>query len=174
MQLQVWKPANGWRAFGGEVGVIVLGVIIALLFGAAANEIGWRIEVAKAREQIRDELSFNFELLERKERRASCVAKQRDAIGAIMAEASRTRRLPPLGGINAATIAYWPRGIWETQLAAQTIAHYPARDAAGLNRVYGRFQAVAEADAVEQQAWDVLSMLVGPGRALDADTEGRL
>jgi hypothetical protein len=39
MQLQVWKPANGWRAFGGEVGVIVLGVIIALLFGAAANEI---------------------------------------------------------------------------------------------------------------------------------------
>jgi hypothetical protein len=118
MRLQVWKPANGWRAFGGEVGVIVLGVIIALLFGAAANEIGWRIEVAKAREQIRDELSFNFELLERKERRAACIAKQLNEIGALMAEASRTRRLPPLGGMNVATIAYWPRGIWESPATA--------------------------------------------------------
>jgi hypothetical protein len=42
---------------------VVLGVVIAILLGAVANEIGWRLEVAKAREQIRDELSFNFALL---------------------------------------------------------------------------------------------------------------
>jgi hypothetical protein len=174
MHFPTWRPVNGWRAFAGEVGIIVLGVVIALLLGAMANEIGWRIEVAKAREQIRDELSFNFELLDRKERRARCVAKQLDEIGALMVEASRTRRLPPLGGINGAATTFWPRGILESQMAAQTMAHYPAREAAGLNRVYRRFQALAEADAVEQQAWDVLSMLKGPGRALDADTEGKL
>jgi large-conductance mechanosensitive channel len=27
------KPLHGWRAFAGEVGIIVLGVLIALAFG---------------------------------------------------------------------------------------------------------------------------------------------
>jgi hypothetical protein len=172
--LRVWKPINGWRAFVGEVGVIVLGVLIALILGAMANEIGWRIEVAKAREQIRDEISFNFTLLGMHERDAPCVAQRLDKIGEIMIEASRTGRLPPLAPLGTAPTALWPRGIWESQLAGQTITHYPTREAAGLSRIYRRFEAISEADRDTQHAWDVLAMLVGPGRRLDPDSEGRL
>lgn len=172
--MRVWQPINGWRAFAGEVGVIVLGVLIALVLGAIANEVGWRFEVAKARAQIRDEISLNFSLLGIHEKAAPCVAQRLDTIGAIMAEASRTGKLPPLAPLGSAPAALWPRGIWESQLAAQTIAHYPAREAAGLSRVYRRFQAFAENDSETQDAWDVLSMLAGPGRRLDPESEGRL
>jgi hypothetical protein len=172
--MRVWQPMNGWRAFAGEVGVIVLGVLIALVLGAMANEVGWRFEVAKARVQIRDEISFNFALLALHERDVPCVAQRLDAIGGIMAEASRTGRLPPLATLRGAPVALWPRGIWESQLAAQTITHYPANETAGLSRIYRRFEAFAEQDRETQLAWDELSMLAGPGRRLDPDSEGRL
>ena len=37
MHVHLPKPLHGWRAFAGEVGIIVLGVIIALAFGQAAQ-----------------------------------------------------------------------------------------------------------------------------------------
>jgi hypothetical protein len=91
-----------------------------------------------------------------------------------MAEASRTRRLPPVSGLNVAGTYFWPRGIWESQLAAQTISHYPPKEAAGLNRVYRRFEAYAAADQRAQEAWSVLAMLIGPGRELDPGSEAML
>lgn len=36
MHLKLPKPLHGWRAFAGEVGIVVLGVILALAFGEAA------------------------------------------------------------------------------------------------------------------------------------------
>jgi len=36
MHIPLPKPLHGWRAFVGEVGIIVLGVLIALAFGQLA------------------------------------------------------------------------------------------------------------------------------------------
>src|SRR6185437_14144188 len=56
MQIQLPKPLHGWRAFAGEVGVIVLGVVIALGAQEAAEALQWRSETATLRENLHREI----------------------------------------------------------------------------------------------------------------------
>ncbi len=51
------KPTHGWRAFVGEVGIIVLGVLIALAAEQTAQAIEWRHKVVAAEEAMRLELA---------------------------------------------------------------------------------------------------------------------
>jgi hypothetical protein len=51
------KPLHGWRAFMGEVGVIVLGVLIALAFGQIVDGWQWRNKVSHAEAAMRLELA---------------------------------------------------------------------------------------------------------------------
>ena len=49
MHVQLPKPLHGWRAFVGEVGIIVIGVLIALGAQQIAETIHWRFETAQLR-----------------------------------------------------------------------------------------------------------------------------
>jgi len=50
MQFHVPKPLHGWREFAGEVGIIVLGVLIALGFGQLAQAFHDRASANEARD----------------------------------------------------------------------------------------------------------------------------
>ena len=54
---QLPTPLHGWRAFAGEVGVVVLGVAIALGAGQLAEAINWRMQVSDARGALGTELA---------------------------------------------------------------------------------------------------------------------
>ena len=56
MHVQIPKPLHGWRAFAGEVGVIVLGVLIALGAQQVAQDIDWRNKVGAAVTDMNNEL----------------------------------------------------------------------------------------------------------------------
>ena len=57
MHVRVPKPLHGWRAFVGEVGIIVLGVLIALALGQLADAWQWRDKVSHAEAAMRLELA---------------------------------------------------------------------------------------------------------------------
>ena len=57
MQVHLPKPLHGWRAFVGEVGIIVLGVLIALAFGQLVDAWQWRDKVSHAEAAMRLELA---------------------------------------------------------------------------------------------------------------------
>jgi len=50
MTLDLLKPLPGWRAFLGEVGIIVLGVLVALAIGEVADDLRWD---ARAKDTVR-------------------------------------------------------------------------------------------------------------------------
>ena len=54
------KPMHGWRAFWGEVGIIVLGVLIALGAQQLVETFQWRREVAGFRDSLREEIAVNL------------------------------------------------------------------------------------------------------------------
>lgn len=56
MHLHLPKPLHGWRAFAGEVGVIVLGVLIALAAQQLMESLGWRQKVDAAVADMNNEL----------------------------------------------------------------------------------------------------------------------
>src|SRR3954447_3013180 len=56
MHVDLPKPLHGWRAFAGEVGVIVLGVLIALGAQQMAENWDWRQKVEAAVADMNNEL----------------------------------------------------------------------------------------------------------------------
>ena len=58
MRIQLPKPLHGWREFAGEVGVIVLGVLIALGLGEFAQAWNDRSNTRDARDAIRARMLF--------------------------------------------------------------------------------------------------------------------
>jgi hypothetical protein len=57
MHVHLPKPLHGWRAFVGEVGIIVVGVLIALGAEQLAEGIHERCELAHLRDALRSELA---------------------------------------------------------------------------------------------------------------------
>lgn len=57
MHVHLPKPLHGWREFAGEVGIIVIGVLIALTFEQVAEAAHWRSLVADSEAAMRKELS---------------------------------------------------------------------------------------------------------------------
>jgi hypothetical protein len=61
MHVHLPKPLHGWRAFAGEVGIIVLGVLIALGFEQIVVQWQWRQELGDTRRAIGDEIGISAE-----------------------------------------------------------------------------------------------------------------
>jgi hypothetical protein len=59
MHFHLPKPLHGWREFAGEVGIIVLGVLIALAADALIERSSWRAKVNLADANMRVEIERN-------------------------------------------------------------------------------------------------------------------
>jgi hypothetical protein len=56
MHFHLPKPLHGWRQFFGEVGIIVIGVLIALGAEEVAEAVHWRFETTQLRESLHREI----------------------------------------------------------------------------------------------------------------------
>ena len=67
MQFHLPKPIHGWREFAGEVGIIVIGVLIALGAQQVVEAANWRDKVASAKRsidfEINDQLDYSQEVI---------------------------------------------------------------------------------------------------------------
>jgi hypothetical protein len=59
MHIHLPKPLHGWRELAGEVGIIVLGVLIALAADALIERASWRQKVELADRNMRVEIERN-------------------------------------------------------------------------------------------------------------------
>ena len=59
MHFHLPKPLHGWREFASEVGIIVVGVLIALGAQQLMSDWQWRSDVRDADARISEELSFD-------------------------------------------------------------------------------------------------------------------
>ena len=170
MRIRSVKPLHGWRAFIGEVGIIVFGVLVALALGSLADELNWQRKVGEARQVIRYEVGHNMRLLMVNEQQSTCVDRRLDELGAVLNTAIASGRLPPLGRFSGPSGGTWPDGVWESQISAETATHFPARELASLARVYRYIALLRERQLVLDQAWMTLSFHVrsrSSGRSRD-------
>lgn len=165
----ILEPINGRRSFVNEVAKIVLGVLIALGLGAVATEIGWRVEVGKARRAIALELGETLGQAGERINFAPCVERRLDELAAIIDASAASGRTPPLGDIAIPPFRTWNRGLWDSAVSSQAAAHFPREEAgalAGLNEFVSLMQ---ETSRRELDAWTRLYTLIGPGRAITAE-----
>ena len=83
MHVHLPKPLHGWRAFAGEVGIIVIGVLIALAAEQVVETLHWRSEVADARRALNREVAYNLGAIVKRQQEAPCIDRRLQEIRAL-------------------------------------------------------------------------------------------
>ena len=169
MHFHLPKPLHGWREFAGEVGIIVIGVLIALSAEQVVETIHAHSQAAAAEQRIRQELADD-----------SALEIERVAVGPCL-----TQRVRRIAQQLAARTTDWSGMLFpltpERPMALREIYHMPARNwvtdayrealargdlnsldasrRAQLAALYNQVAALAERNETEQQLATTLAPL---------------
>ena len=136
MRVHLPKPLHGWREFAGEVGIIVLGVLIALGAGQVVKSLQFRHEQHDTLERLFRESQVNIALLRRAHDVLAKETRQEEAFAAALSSGT----CPPADQWAAATdTEKYPQVVVETSVYDEvigsdglgTIASTKAREAIG-------------------------------------------
>src|SRR5690349_21725044 len=116
------KTIRSWRDFFKEVGIIVLGVLIALAAEQAVDEWNWSREVAIVEDSLNDELSDSLFAAQERVKIADCQRRTLDALDDLADSSHGTLviRNPPVTRNRV-----WGSAAWDAAVASGTIAHMP-------------------------------------------------
>jgi hypothetical protein len=131
------KPIHSWREFLSEVGVIVLGICIALAGEQAIEWLHWQGEVKTARQAIHAEIAADeANPIARHLAFQPCLDRQLREAEAILTNLEAHR---PPGRFTSFHSGFGGPGVtaeWDAQRAAQTLVHFPPEEVAMMGRVY--------------------------------------
>jgi hypothetical protein len=163
MHFHLPKPLHGWREFAGEVGIIVIGVLIALGAEQVVEWVHWRNEVADARRALDREAAYDLAAVEKRQQEAPCIDRRLGEIRVLLTGRSsglRAGSRPALGQPQL----WRPRtDVWQAAMAGQVAQHMPLSTRLGYADLYGQFQWYAQKAEDETDAWSVLAELDDPG-----------
>lgn len=164
MHFHLPKPMHGWREFVGEVGIIVLGVLIALGAEQAIEWLHWRQEADLAR----GALAFDFRRIigqaAQTDAYSPCLAERLGQYNDILDQAQATKQLPPVGFGGTPFFPPWNLRSWSGLTSGKALAHMSNRDQLAVSGLTVALD--WERDLREQQSndWGVLTTMLGPGR----------
>lgn len=159
MHVHLPKPLHGWREFSGEVGIIVLGVLIALGAEQLVGKVHQSQEGAQAEGTIRNEIGVNLGRLQSRLRIYGCVRYRIDEIQKLLDGAG--------GGKAFATPAwigrpqYWTflNSRWEAESQAGRAALIDPARLSDYGIMYNRMQNLLSEMDAEQTDWAKLRTL---------------
>lgn len=123
MHFHLPKPLHGWREFVGEVGIIVIGVLIALGAEQVIETLHWRHKVDSAKTSIDFEINDQLDYSEEAVRFGKCTGPFVDALeAAILRHDSAT-----IGKLHDIRPPFEPRPwrstAWQSALSTQVADH---------------------------------------------------
>lgn len=90
MRFSLPKPVHGWRGFIGEVGIIVVGVLIALGAEQLVETVNERRIAGETREAIRTEFNQNLTGMALRRKSEPCIARRLSELRQILITWGRT------------------------------------------------------------------------------------
>ena len=168
MHIHLPKPLHGWREFLGEVGIIVIGVLIALGLEQAVEAWHWHTKVDHAVAGLSFEVAETMGQAQERLNVASCVERRLDELASILESASRRRQLPALGRVGVPPVRTYSTGVWQSTLAGQTAEHLTDDQRTAYSVIYGFAELLSTTNRHELDEWTRLATMSGPGRKLEA------
>ena len=137
MHIHLPQPAHGWRAFVGEVAIIVLGVAIALAGEQLVEEWRWHQKVAVVRTSIMGELANDRARWEADMAGASCALKTIDKLDRWAADGAASTTTPDASGLRDQLSFFWMHSAnWDLATASQAMDHFPIDEQLALSALY--------------------------------------
>ena len=167
MQLNL-RPANGWRAFAGEVGVIVLGVVIALAAQEAAEAVNERAEAAETRATLTGEIRESLAVLELRRAAQPCIDRRLGELRGLVNEWGRTGSFKTPRWVSQATWFAFDTARFEAAQSAGRLALLPSEEQYRFGLMAESLKTFRDIQRRETDAWSTLRMLQSGPEVLSA------
>jgi len=160
MHFHLPKPLHGWREFAGEVGIIVVGVLIALAAEQVVEKFSWRERVHQAEASMSKELSDDdgsqaYERLAM----SPCIAKElARAEQALIAERDRhVAFVAP--ALSPPPFRTWDENAWQAAVSSGATSHMSAERMYLWSGAYALTPDMNQGSLRESQDWAELERI---------------
>jgi hypothetical protein len=160
MHFHLPKPLHGWRELIGEVGIIVVGVLVALTAEQMVEAARWRSEVHAFRAAIDHELGRDLGVYALNMEPRPCVARRLADLERLLAEARAGHQLRTVRPIGRPQSYSQYTSTWDNK-GAEVTEHLPLDARVRYGELYDEF---ANADIVrlsERDVWRSLAQFDG-------------
>lgn len=185
MPIKIPTPLHGWRVFMGEVGVIVLGVLIALGAQQAVDDIQWREEVRRTEAALTDEIAKSVvDAAERHMVDVCLRSRASDLIAKVSTSGAKWVGNPmPVGSTVtavpvAAPAAYrtptrdWSDHVWQAAKSSGVLTHMPRERVSAYANIYAVIGILRDANRLEANIFPTL-LFLSFDTTLDAEDRQR-
>jgi hypothetical protein len=173
MHFHLPKPLHGWRAFAGEVGIIVVGVLIALAAEQLVEAWHWRAQAAEARAALRDEVGRdNLPQAYTRLAITPCLTAKLDQLDAALAAHAQRPQFVALARAYRPPNRGWDDEVWKAVIATGVLSHGGPGEIVDWSRPYWIIVRMGAANQAEaDDAMDVSAMSSAPGMMTPAETD---
>jgi|SRR5690348_8028565 len=167
MHFHLPKPLHGWREFAGEVGIIVIGVLIALAAEQVVETLHWNHVAGAARESVAEELEAEYFAAAEMAIAQPCVDRQLQLIEAAVLAPGPYRAVPSYtegarSFVLRAPARSWSHHIWDSVSNDGTAAHLDRRTRLGLASLYGLVDYIRDKNVAAESLQQRLAALSRP------------
>ena len=157
MHFHLPKPLHGWRDFAGEVGIIVIGVLIALAGEQAVEWVHWRFVVADTRQALDRELADDLGVLQSRITQGPCISRRLSELTTVFRRHSNGLPLALKGPLGQPQFPHIESSVWETVVADGATSHMQLDVRLRYSRLYAAIFWFREKTDEESEAWSHLS-----------------
>ena len=170
------KPLHGWREFVGEVGIIVLGVLIALGFEQMVEQWQWHREVNTTRGQLANELALSATQAAMRLATEECL---RDRVHELATRLTATHdqwtadplptgpgsRPTPhwddrgMGRVYSVPLRGWSQDAWDKAKSGGVVDHMSPEEVAEFSAIYTGIEGIHDFQGQELQLESKLAFL---------------
>lgn len=162
MRVKLPKPLHGWRVFAGEVGVIVLGVLIALGAQQIVQDWQWRRETSATRDALYREAADNLAAALQRSQQQPCVEQRLKEIAAIFAAHKAGNPIQILRPVGRPVSYYGRTDTWQVEIASQSLSHMSLDEKLAFAKAFGDYANLNNVLRLEQDSWLRLNVLNAP------------
>ena len=140
MHVHLPKPLHGWRELAGEVGIIVVGVLIALAFGQLVDSWQWHNKVAIVRKSVMGELANDRARWEVDVASSRCAEQDIDRLDR-WSQGKGDATAPSPIRVSRTHNWFWMHWAnWNLATSSQALDHFPIKEQLALAALYDGIQ----------------------------------
>jgi hypothetical protein len=167
------KPLHGWRELVGEVGIIVLAVLIALGAEQVVADIHWHRELSDTRDALRAELKHDIGAIKFSTDRDPCIERRLNQLDGWLAQARHRQAIPLTHAIGRPSQQFMWTSVWDTVKSGDVASHMQLKERLAYARTYSLIDNVAKLLDRQRDGWWALGQFNG-APSLDHSDQMRL
>jgi hypothetical protein len=167
------KPLHGVREILTEIGVVVVGIAIALSGEQLLESQHHHEQVVHGEAALKDNFAHFVQFTAEVDKDAPCVAARAAEIRGLIDAAAAKRRLPAVGPMPQPFPRPWRIDTWETMVASQAAIHVPPDRAVLYAGVAMSAEYLYRDATLEWEEWGALQSLSGPARPFSEAEEAK-